>query len=235
MNQLTEFENLSTEIIIEILDYLHAIDIFAAFGSLNRRISSILRSIHLRIIITSKHHLQHIELLSNHLMIHADQVISLSINDDTEDRSSTINLLFQRHRFNNVRSCILKISSSFYKLTSFIQQLESLTNLQSVCIIQSHVLSYESNKHDSICSILSRIRSTALRSVALLYHYDHCGILNANNTIMSNLTYLELILHVSSDNGSIYSLIHILHFCSVLRRLRLTVRNETLVERNNAM
>jgi hypothetical protein len=225
MNQLTEFENLPTEIIIEILDYLHAIDIFAAFGSLNRPISSILRSIHLRIIITSKHHLQHIELLSNHLMIHADQVISLSINDDTEDRSSTINLLFQRHRFNNVRSCILKISSSFYKLTSF----------QSVCIIQSHVLSYESNKHDSICSILSRIRSTALRSVALLYHYDHCGILNANNTIMSNLTYLELILHVSSDNGSIYSLIHILHFCSVLRRLRLTVRNETLVERNNAM
>jgi hypothetical protein len=235
MNRLTKFEDLSTEIFIEILDYLHAIDIFAAFGSLNRRISSILRSIYLSVIITSKHHPWHIKLLSNHLIIHADQVISFSINDDTQDRSSAINLLFRRHRFDNLRSCRLKISCSFYKLTSFIQQLESLTNLQSVYIIQPYSLLSKSIKHDSNYSVLSCMRSTALRSVGLLYHYDYCGTPYANNTITSNLTYLELMLHTSSDNGSIYSLIHILRFCPVLRRLRLIVKNGTLVDRNNVM
>jgi len=235
MNQFTKLENLSTEIFIEILDYLHAIDIFAAFGSLNRRISSILRSIHLNVTITSKHNPWHVELLSNHLIIHADQVISVSIDDHTQDRSSAIDLLFERHRFHNLRSCILKISCSFSKLTSFIQQLESLTNLKSIYIIRPHLLLSQSTKHDSNCSILSCMRSTALRSVGLLYHYDHCGTLNANNTIMSNLTYLELMLHTSSDNRSIYSFIHILRFCPVLQRLRLIVRNGTLVERNNVM
>ena len=234
MNKLTKFENLSTEIFIEIFDYLHAIDIFAAFGSLNRRISSNLFAIYLRVIITSKHHLRHIELLSNHLTIHADQVISLSINDDTKDRSSAIDLLFQRHRFDNVRSCIFKISCSLSKLTSFIQQLKNPTNLQSVYIIQPYSLLSQSNKQDSSCSILSRLRSSALRSIGLLYCYDHCGTLNAKNTIASNLTYLELMLHISSNNGSIYSLIHIFRFCPMLRHLRLIVRNETLIERNNA-
>jgi hypothetical protein len=235
MNQLTKFEDLSTELFIEILDYLHAIDIFAAFGSLNRRIFFILRSIRLRVIITAKHHARHVKLLSNHLMIHANQVISLSINDDTQDRSSAIDLLFRRHRFDNVRSCIFKISCSFSKLTSFIRQLESLTNLQSVYIRQPSLLLSLPNKYDSSCSIISRIRSIRIRSIGLLYHYDHCGTLDASNTIMSNLTYLELMLHISSNNRAIYSLIHILRFCPVLRRLRLIVRNETLVERNNVM
>jgi hypothetical protein len=234
MNQLTKFENLSTEMFIEILGYLHAIDIFVAFGSLNRRMSSILRSIHLNVIITCEHHLRHIKLLSNNLIIHADQVISLSINDDTQACSSAMNL-FQRHRFYNLRSCILKISCSFSKLTSFIQQLESMIYLQSIYIIQRHSLLCESNKYDSTESILSRIRSTVIRSVGLLYHYDRCGTLNDNITITSNLTYLELMIHTSSDNGSIYSLIDTLRLCHVLRRFRLIVRNGSFVEPNNVM
>lgn len=236
MNEVTKFEDLSNEILIEILDHLHAIDIFVAFGSLNRRISSILRLVYLRVIITSEHHHWHIEQLSNHLTIHADQVISLSIDDDTEDRSSAIDLLFKRHRFDGVRSCLLKISCSVSKFTNLINQLENLVNLQSLYIIQPNLFeSHLMNKYDSSYSILNRMRLPALRSVALLYHYDHFAALNDNKQVTSKLTYLELILHISSDNGSINSLIDILRFCPLLRRLRLVVRNEILVKRNNVM
>ena len=236
MNKVIKFEDLSNEILLEILEHLHAIDIFVAFGFLNRRISSILRLVYLRIIITSEHHHWHIEQLSNHLIIHADQVISLSIDDDTEDRSSAIDFLFKRHRFDNIHSCLLKTSCSVSKLTNFNKQLKDLVNLQSLYIIQPKLfVSHLMNKYDSSYSVLSRMRSTALRSVALLYHYHHCGILNDNKHVTSKLTYLELILHISSDNGSINSLIDILRFCPLLRRLRLVVRNEMLVKRHNVM
>ena len=235
MNQLFQFENLPTEILIEIFGYLHAIDIFAAFGSLNRQFSSILPLIPIRVVITSQHHLHHIQLLSNYLRTHADQVISFAIKIDTEHCSAAIDFLFQRHRFTNVRSCVLELSCSFSKFTYFIEQLESLTHLQSISITQLHSLSFRSSEHDSICSILSRLRSTILRSLTLLYHYDHCGILNANNMMISNLTYLELTFHISPNRGSIDPITHILRFCPLLKHLHLLVRNELLVERDSVM
>ena len=231
MNQLTKFENLSNEILIEIFDFFHAIDLFVAFGSLNKRISSILRSIHLCVIVTPKHNLWHIKFLSNNLNIHVNQVISLSINDDTEDRLSAIDFLFQRHRFKNVRSCIFQISSSFPQLTNFIEQLESMKNLQSIYINQSHLLLSQLNKQHSSCSILGRVRSTALRSVALLHHYNHCEVLNNDNLATSKVTYLQLMIHISFDNELTCSLMHTLRFCPKLRRLRLIVRNGSLVKR----
>jgi hypothetical protein len=207
MNQLTKFEDLSSEIVMEIIDYLHAIEIFYAFGSLNRRMSSILHLIRLNVLITSEHDRCHLKVLSNHLQTHADQVISFLIIDDTQDRSPIINILFQRHQFVNLRSCLLKISSSFNELTNFIKQTESLTNFQSINVIQSHMFGSELNQYDSNNSILSHMRSSALCSVALLYHYDQIWTLNDNNNpITLNFTNLELIVHTSFQNGSINSL-----------------------------
>ncbi len=51
MDIQTHLEDLSNEIFFEIFDYLNALDIFTSFTSLNRRISSILQSISLRIVI----------------------------------------------------------------------------------------------------------------------------------------------------------------------------------------
>jgi hypothetical protein len=236
MNQLTKFEDLSSEIVMEIVDYMDAIEIFCVFGSLNRRISSILHLIRFHVLITSKHHRWHIKLLSNHLQTHADQVISFSIDDHTEDCSSKINFLFHRHQFPNLHSCVLKISSSFNELTSFIEQLKILTNLQSLSVIQPNSLLSQYINYDSNCSILNSFRSNTLRSLVLLYHYDQIGRLNAhNNPITLNLTNLELIVHVISQSNSIDSLIKTFHFCPLLRRLRLVIRNKYLVKCNTVV
>jgi hypothetical protein len=56
-------------------------------------------------------------------------------------------------------------------------------------------------------SRFSPLGSSALRSVALLYHYDQIWTLNDNNNpITLNFTNLELIVHTSFQNGSINSL-----------------------------
>ncbi|CAF4627275.1 unnamed protein product, partial [Rotaria magnacalcarata] len=55
MDTQTHLEDLANEIFFELFDYLHALDIFTAFASLNKRISSILRSIPLRIVISKTH------------------------------------------------------------------------------------------------------------------------------------------------------------------------------------
>ncbi|CAF3622234.1 unnamed protein product, partial [Rotaria sp. Silwood2] len=49
MDTQTHLEDLSNEIFFEIFDYLHALDIFTAFASLNKRISSVLQLISLRV------------------------------------------------------------------------------------------------------------------------------------------------------------------------------------------
>ncbi len=85
MNTYAHFEDLSNEIFIEIFDYLHVLDIFTAFTSLNKRISSILQSIPLRIIIFYDHCRHQIAFLSSHLTFHAHQVISLEISDTIHD------------------------------------------------------------------------------------------------------------------------------------------------------
>jgi hypothetical protein len=105
MNIHTYLEDLSNEIFFEIFDYLDAFDIFTGFTSLNQRISSILQSIPLRIIISRNYYLAQIDFLSAHLTFHAHQVISLKIHDKIRDYSSVISLLFNRHNFINLQSC----------------------------------------------------------------------------------------------------------------------------------
>jgi hypothetical protein len=85
MNTYPHFEDLSNEILIEIFDYLHVLDIFTGFTSLNTRIPSILQSIPLRIIISYDHCRHQIDFLSSYLTCHAHQVISLEISDTIRD------------------------------------------------------------------------------------------------------------------------------------------------------
>jgi hypothetical protein len=85
--------------------YVHALDIFTTFASLNKRILSILQSIRLHVIILNSHYDREIDFLSSHLTFHAHQVISLKCYDTIRHRSSIISLLFNRHHFINLQSC----------------------------------------------------------------------------------------------------------------------------------
>jgi len=91
---MTRLEDFSNEIFFEIFEYLHAIDIFMGFSALNQRISSILSSIHPRIIISSSDCRHQMKILSLNLINYAHQVISISLNDSLRDLSSVISFLF---------------------------------------------------------------------------------------------------------------------------------------------
>ncbi|CAF4364812.1 unnamed protein product, partial [Rotaria sordida] len=136
MDTYTHIEDLSNEIFFEIFDYLHAIDIFTSFTSLNKRISSILQSIPLRIVVLYNHYRHQIDFLSSHLTFHAHQVISIEIYDKIHDYTSTISLLFNRHNFINLESCVMITNSSPTKLKNVIKQIKSLNKLVSFSIYE---------------------------------------------------------------------------------------------------
>ena len=116
MGRNTHLEDLSTEIFFEIFHYLHALDIFKAFSSLNRRISSILQIIPLRVVISYSHRRYHVDNLSSHLTSHAHQVISVNIFDTINDDSSIVHLLFSQHKFINLQSCTFILMQPSTKL-----------------------------------------------------------------------------------------------------------------------
>ena len=64
MKSRTQLEHLSNEIFFEIFDHLHALHIFTAFTSLNHRISAILHSIPLHVVISADHSRRQVEYLS---------------------------------------------------------------------------------------------------------------------------------------------------------------------------
>ncbi|CAF1208371.1 unnamed protein product [Rotaria sp. Silwood1] len=85
MNSHTHIEDLSNEIFFEIFDYLHALDIFAAFNSLNKKISFISQIISLRGIISNDYCHRQIDSLSSYLKFHSHQVISIKTYDPIRD------------------------------------------------------------------------------------------------------------------------------------------------------
>jgi len=129
MDTRTHFKDLSNEIFFEIFDYLHALDIFTGFTSLNQQISFILQSIPLRIIILYKHSRRQVELLSSYFTFHAHQVISIKTYDTIHDYSSVSNLLIDRHYFINLKSCTFIPINPSTKLDNVIQQIKSLNKL----------------------------------------------------------------------------------------------------------
>jgi hypothetical protein len=66
MNEITLFEHLSNDLLLEIFDYLHALDLFLTF-------SSILFSAQLHLFISKCHCRSQMKFLSSHLIHHAHQ------------------------------------------------------------------------------------------------------------------------------------------------------------------
>ena len=133
MNRSKRLEDLSNEIFLEIFDYFHALDLCISFTSLNQRITCILNTIPLRVVIGRSHSRRQIDLLSSYLQFEAHQVISLKISDRIFDHPSIISVLFHRHKFINLRFC----SFTCIDQCHVIQQIKSLDNLVSFTINQT--------------------------------------------------------------------------------------------------
>ncbi|CAF4486362.1 unnamed protein product [Rotaria sp. Silwood2] len=231
MNTHTQLEDLSNEIFFEIFEYFDALEIFTIFTSLNRRISSIIQSISLRIVIFPDHCYRQINFLSSHLIHHADQVISLEIFDTIRDYSSIINLIFNRHRFLNIESCIFYSINSTTILENVFKQIKDLNRLVSFSFYALNDGNItEKNKHD-LTQIMLLHKSPDLRSISLLYRYTYMDISNLTS-IPSNLIRFRLCISSSLPTLPIYSIISILRLCHTIRYLGITIENQDQIENN---
>jgi len=141
MNVISQFEDFSNDLFLEIFDYFHALDLFMAFSSLNHRISSILSLTRLHVVISKLHCRYQIEILSSHLFHHAHQVISVSLQDQLRDFSSVISFIFNQHTFENLQSCKFHSIHPSSKLYNVIHKLERHNKLVSIEILQLQHLS----------------------------------------------------------------------------------------------
>ena len=201
MNKYTHLEDLSTEIFFEIFDYLNALQILMAFTSLNKRISSILQVIPLRIVIPYKTCRREIEFLSSQLIFHDHQVISIEIFDTIRDYLSAINLLFNGHNFINLERCVFHSIHLSTNLTNIVKQI-NLNRLVTFSIRKAKV--NENDKHDLTQSILMS-ESSSLRAVTLQYCYDYLDILNYSS-IPSNIISLHLWISGKPSTVSVSSI-----------------------------
>ncbi|CAF4509431.1 unnamed protein product [Rotaria sp. Silwood2] len=234
MDTRTHLEDLSNEIFFEIFDYLHALDIFTAFGSLNKRISSILQSIPLRIIVSIIHCRNQIDFLSSHLTFHAHQVISIRMSDTIRDDTSMISLLFNRHNFINLQFCMLVTVHRSTKLDNFIKQIKTCDKLVSFNISNPDDETMNESDKCELVRTMFMHKSSSLRSIALHYTYDYSNILN-NISLPSNVTSLYLCINDSPSNISIHSILSILRLCHRVRYIGILVKENGLVDNNNTL
>ncbi|CAF1478661.1 unnamed protein product, partial [Rotaria sordida] len=227
----THLEDLSNEIFFEIFDYLHALDILTGFTSLNQRISSILQSIPFRIIIPHNYCRRQIDFLSYYLTFHAHQVISLEIHDIILDYSSVINLLFNRHNFINLQSCIFTSINSSTKFENVFKQIQSLNRLVRFSLLDPY---FNLNEKDKC--VLTRMmlmhKSSSLHSIILDHCYDYLDISNYTS-ISSNLTSLHLRLYCTSSTVILYLVLSIFRVCHGIQHLGLRIEQKYSVENNN--
>jgi hypothetical protein len=225
MDTHTHLEDLSNEIFYETFDYLHAFDIFTAFTSLNKRISSLLQSIRLHVIILNSHYDRQITFLSSHLTFHAHQVISLKCSDTIRDRSSIISLLFNRHHFINLQSCIFMSDNPSTELENAIKQVQSLNRLVAFFIVQPHYNEIDEKDKCDITRTILMNKSSSLRSVKLHYNYHYLDI-PTYTSVCSNIQSLELIIYGSKNQVSVYSILPILRVCQGIRYLHAVIKHE---------
>lgn len=218
MNSYTRFEDLSNELFCEIFDYLDALDIFRGFSSLNRRVSSILHIIPIRIVISYNHRRYQIDYLSSCLTCHAHQVIFVDIFDTIDDDSSIINLLFNQHQFINLQSCTFISIHPSTQLENVIKQIKTFNRLASFRIIHpTNEILNENAKKDLLQTVLMH-KSLYLRSIELQLPYD-CSYLFKYRSIPSNLKSLRLHISGSSLHVSSSSIISIFRFCHSIEYL----------------
>lgn len=234
MNKISRFEDLSNELLLEIFDYLHALDLFEAFSSLNNRISSLLSFIRLHVIVSKLHCRRQIDLLSSYLIDHAHQVISISLEDQLRDFSSVIYYLFTKHTFENLQSCTFHSIHPMAPIDIVMEKFENLNNLMSVRIFQPGDLPLlNANKRYLSKTFLTR-RSSKLRTVELSFRYHYPKLMNDINLNWS-ITSLSLIFHGSTTNCSIESVLPILRHYRVLRVLRISISNDNNVNNQDTM
>ena len=231
MNIHTHLEDLSNELLFEIFDYLHALEIFIGFASLNQRISSILKFIPLRIIISPNNCLRHIDFLSSHLTFHAHQVISLEIYDTISDYSSVISLIFNRHNFINLQSCVFASIDPATKFENIFKQIESLNTLVTFTLYDPDLHLNEKDKCDLTRMMLMH-KSSSLCSMVLKHSYDYADLLNYTS-ISSKLTKLYLRIHRARSVLSMHSILVIFRLCHGIRHLGFIVEYKPSVQNDD--
>ena len=227
MTIITQLEDLSNELFLEILQYLDAVDILLTFASLNSRLSLLLNSIPLHVNIHPTHCRHELELLSNHLKFYSDQVVSLEVHDKICDQTNVIAYLFHQHDFINLHSCIFHSINSSSKLKIVFEKLSKLSKIVSFHIIQS--CNVKEDKLDtSDASQFSQLilidTPSTLRSTSLYFHYNHSQIATTS-ILTTNLTHLQIIFYGTLNDISIYSLIPLLRIHRALRTLCVTIKS----------
>jgi hypothetical protein len=227
MTIITQLEDLSNEILLEILDYLEAGDIFFAFASLNSRVSLILNSARLHVNIHFTHSRHQVEFLSKYLKSHSNQVVSLQIYDKIFNQKNVIAYLFNRFDFMNLRSCIFHSVHSSPNLKNVLLKLSKLTKIVLFHINQPGAIE-EDKLNTSDAQKLSQLilvdTPETLHSAALIVHYNHPQMATTS-IIRTNLTYLQIMLYGTLNDVSIYSFIPLLRVHNSLRSLRLTIKS----------
>ena len=232
MNKITQFEDLSDDLFLDIFDYFDALDLLVAFSSLNKRISLILSSTQLCVVVSNLHCRHQIKCLSSHLTDHAHQVISLSLEDQIRDFSSVIPYFFNQHTFINLRSCIFVSICSTTRLNRVIRQLKTLTKLESFEIVQSYSISLSDRVKRKLSKTILKHKLSNLRSVDLSFRYDY-PYLTANSTVNWTLTSLGIAFRGTSNVCSIYSVLPILRTYRALRQLRVLISNGKKAHRHH--
>ncbi|CAF2389001.1 unnamed protein product [Rotaria sp. Silwood2] len=231
MNRKTHLEDLSNEIFFEIFDYLHMLHIFTGFTLLNKRISNILQSTPLHIVISFGNSRQQIDFLLSHLTSHEDQVISINILDRIRDHSSIIHLLLNRHNFINLKSCKFISIQSMTKLNNIIKQIGNLNKLVILELIQPDRKDLNENNNDELTRILLTNKSSSLRSFKLQYPNHYLNISNYA-FINSNLISLHLRISGSSSTVSIHTVLPIFRLCYRIRYLGIVLQHDKRFENN---
>lgn len=228
MNTLTRLEDFPNDLFLEIFEYLHALDLFTAFASLNQRISAILFLTQLHVVISKFHSYQQMKFLSSHLADHVDQVISLCLEDELRDYSSVISYFFHQHTYINLQSCQFLSVEKTSNFNHVIEKLQNLTKLVSFRMIQPNNCSFSSVTKDQLTAVILTHTSPALRFIDLSFFHSYPNFV-ARLTLNSTVTYLHLVFQNSKRNFSIYEFFQILRHYRALRVLRMSLHN-TLID-----
>ena len=224
MSSITQFEDIPNDLFLEIFEYLHALDLFVAFTSLNKRISALLFSSPLHVVISKLHSYQQMKFLSSHLVNHVDQVISLSLEDQLRDYSAVISYFFNQHTYTNLRSCQFHSIEEKSSFNNVIEKLQDLTKLVSFRIVQSKDCSLSSLTKDNLTRAILTHTSPTLHSIKLAFYYDYPDLVT-RVSLNCTLTSLHIIFQGSNYYLSICIFLPILRHYRVLRVLRMGTHN----------
>ncbi|CAF1059695.1 unnamed protein product [Adineta steineri] len=226
MDTITKFEDLSNEIFLEVFEYLHCLDLFMAFASLNNRFTFLLSLPQLHLIVNEYHFDYQIEFLSSHLIHRAHQVISISFHDQLCDYlGGVIYFFFNKHTFENLRSCIFHLNYLPWGLYDIMEKLKNFNKLVLFEIFQPKNEPLPDNIKEQLSTIALKCKSLKLRSVSLLFPYTYPKLLE-NNSINSTLTTLRMMFHGVTTICSVYSFLPVLRIYRALRNLSIFISNQ---------